>query len=373
MNHDTSQPTEVALIGMGNVASAYLRTLDELVVRGVARRGLMCARDRARWPPLVARRPGLNLVQTAHEVFESDASVVVILTPPDSHAPLVRDALEHGKHVVVEKPLALSAREGAALIEIAHAAGLNLLSAPFVTLCPTFQQFAAVIESGEIGTVHSARALYGNLGSDWAPWYHEGVIGPLAEVGVYNLQSLTTLLGPVAAVQAAGRIGIAERRIGDLRLRSTHPDSVQVMLHHVSGAVSAVLASHAIAQYRRPAIELYGSEGTAYLQGDDWDPTGIEVWRTGGGRWESYEALDPTWHWTDGLREAVMSLREHRPPLIHREQDVHLLEVIDAAHRAQQTAAMVEVKSRFARRRARVQPSRSRTHLHDHTRSPVEQ
>ena len=114
---------------MGNVASAYLRTLDELVVRGVARRGLMCARDRARWPPLVVPRPGLNLVQTAYEDFESDASVVVILTPPDSHAPLVRDALEHGKHVVVEKPLALSAREGAALIEIAHAAGLNLLSA----------------------------------------------------------------------------------------------------------------------------------------------------------------------------------------------------------------------------------------------------
>lgn len=366
-------PPEVALIGMGNVSSAYLRTLDELVVSGIARRGMMCSRDRAAWPRLLARRPELRLVDTVDEVLDSDASVVVILTPPDSHAHLARCALEHGKHVVVEKPLALSASDGGAVIEAARVANLNILSAPFVPLCPTFQQLAAVVQSGEIGRVHSARAMYGNLGSDWATWYHEGVIGPLAEVGIYNLQSLTTLLGPVAAVQAAGGVGITERRIGDSLLTSDRPDSVHVLLHHAAGATSSVLSSHAVAHYRRPAIELYGSRGTAYLQGDDWDPTGLDVWRTATGRWESYDAIDRTWHWTNGLREAVMAVREDRLPFTDPEQDVHLLEILDAADSALATGSLVRVESRFAQRSVRVDPGRLKTHLHDHTRSPAEQ
>jgi predicted dehydrogenase len=373
MTSDVPPATEVAIIGMGNVSSAYLRTLEQLEVRGIARAGAMCARNRDSWPELLASRPGLRLVAAAQEVLESEASLVVILTPPSSHAELAMAAIEHGKHVVVEKPLALSTSEGQEVIEAARTANVKIVSAPFVTLSPTFQQLAALVESGEIGTVHSARAMYGNLGSDWATWYHEGLVGPLAEVGIYNLQSLTALLGPVAAVQAAGTIGIAERRVGDALLVSRRPDSVQVIMHHESGAISSLLASHAVAHYRRPALELYGSEGTAYLQGDDWDPTGVDIWRTSGGRWESYEAIDRTWHWTDGLREAVTAVREDRLPLTDPHHDLHLLEILDAAELARTNGALVGVASRFVQRPASVDLSRSRTHLHDHTRSPSEQ
>ena len=168
----------------------------------------------------------------------------------------------------------------------------------------------------------------------------------------------------MAGVQAATTTGIRGRE---------HADTVQVLLHHVSGAVSSVLASHAVGRYRRPAIELYGGDGTAYLQGDDWDPIGIDVWRTGADRWESYEAIDRTWHWTDGLREAVMAVRQLRAPHTDNEQDVHLLEIVDAASRASASGSLVEVESRFEPRRATESPSHARSHLHDHTRSPEEQ
>jgi len=370
---DSRPPTEVAFIGMGNVSSAYLRTLDDLVSRGLACAGAMCARDRDSWPRLLARRPGLRLVAAAEEALHSEASIVVILTPPDSHADLAQKAIAVGKHVVVEKPFALSVWEGRPVIEAARAAGVMIVNAPFVTLSPAFGSLAGVIQRGDIGTVHSARAMYGNMGSDWARWYHEGLVGPLAEVGIYNLQSLTALLGPVAGVQAAGVVGIAERQIGDTRLAGSGPDTVQVLLHHVGGAVSSVLASHAVAHYRRPALELYGSEGTAYLQGDDWDPTGIDVWRTTRGCWERYEAVDRTWHWTDGLREAVMAVREDRQPLTDTDHDLHLLEVFDAAVAAAQTGGLVEVSSRFTPRSAEVDLSALSRHVHDHTRSPGEQ
>jgi predicted dehydrogenase len=281
-------PTEVAIIGTGNVSGTYLRTLDDLASRGIARHGALCCRNRGQWPALLARRPGLRLVATVDEVLDSAAAIVVILTAPDSHADLARSEIARGKHVVVEKPLALSVADGRSVIDAARAGQVNLLIAPFVTRSATFQQLAALVGSGEIGTIHSARAMYGNLGSDWASWYHQGIVGPLAEIGIYNLQSLTALLGPVAAVQAVGTIGMPERQIGETRLIAHHPDTTHLMLHHVSGSISSVLASHAVSHYRRPAIELYGSGGTAYLQGDDWDPTAIDEWRTDAGRWERY-------------------------------------------------------------------------------------
>jgi predicted dehydrogenase len=366
-------PTEVAFIGMGNVSSAYLRTLDELVSRGHACAGAMCARDKNSWPRLLARWPTLQLVATAEEVFDSEASVVVILTPPDSHADLARAAIARTKHVVVEKPWALSASEGRGVIKAARDAGVMVVAAPFVPLSPTFRSLSALVERGDIGTVHSARAMYGNLGSDWASWYHECLVGPLAEVGIYNLQSLTALLGPASGVQAASVVGIRERQIGGAWVGARGPDTVQVLLHHVTGAVSSVLASHAVAHYRRPAIELYGSEGTAYLQGDDWDPSGIDVWRTSRGCWESYDVIDRTWHWTDGLREAVMAIREGRAPLIDTEHDLHLLEVLDASAAAAETGRLVEVTSRFTPRRVKLDLSHVGLHLHDHTRSPADQ
>lgn len=359
---------------MGNVSGAYLRTLDELVIRGVARAGPACARNRYAWPRLQARRPALRLVSESRTVLESDASLIVILTPPDSHAELAHAAIREGKSVLVEKPLALSEVDGRAVIDAARAAGVWVLSAPFVQLSPTFGRLRSEVAGGVIGRVHSARAMYGNLGSDWATWYHTGGVGPLAEVGIYNLQSLTGLLGPVASVQAAGTIGIAARTIGGRAVNcSGRLDSVHVMLHHVSGAVSSVMASHAVAHYRRPALELYGDAGTAYLQGDDWDPAGIDIWRTRQGSWESLEALDATWHWTDGLREAVAALQEGRPPAGDPAHDLHLLEILDATDRALRSGGTIKTVTRFTPQIADQTVPSARTHLHDRTRPPDEQ
>ena len=66
-------------------------------------------------------------------VAESDVEIFVIITPPDSRAELVRLALEYGKHVVVEKPLASTRAEAEVLADLASDPGLYLLVAPCAT------------------------------------------------------------------------------------------------------------------------------------------------------------------------------------------------------------------------------------------------
>ncbi len=299
----------VGVIGAGNVLPAYLQAVDRLTPRGLAVEGPVCARRREIWPELRRQRPGIRLVERPEEVFGAKGvDLVVILTGPAAHAELTRAALEAGRHVLVEKPLAASAGEAAALFEQAEADGLFLLAAPFVHLSPTFRRLWTLVRDGAIGSVHAARAHYGNAGSTWAAWYHQDPAATLGDVGVYNLKSLAALLGPVTAVSATSATAVPRRTIAEREVDARDPDTWQLVLRHEGGALSSVLASHVTWSYRRPGIELYGTQGSANLLGDDWDPHGIELFRKDTGSWELIERDDATWLWTDGLREAVAAI-----------------------------------------------------------------
>jgi hypothetical protein len=78
--------------------------------------------------------------------------------------------------------------------------------------------------------------------------------------------------------------------------------------------------------------------------------------------------------WTDGLRELVDAVREGRDPLANLEQDLHLLEVLDAARRSAVGRTPVSVTSRFERIDLRLTgDALGAGHIHDHTRPPEEQ
>jgi predicted dehydrogenase len=363
----------VGVIGAGNALPGYLAALDRLGGRGMAELRMICARRRSAWPALLHRRPGTRLVEDVDDVLDADVDVVVVLTPPDSHADLALAALERGKHVVVEKPLSLDPARARAVCEAARTRRLHLLISPFVQLSPTFRALWTALRRGAIGRIHSARGLYGNPGSEWAVWYHRGGIGPLAEAGIYNVKSLTALLGPVAEVQAAETTAVSPRLVAGETIATPDADVVHLVLRHRSGGLSSIVASHAIHRYRRTGLEIYGVEGTANLLGDDWDPTGFEIWSAARGAWEQYESLDPTWHWSDGLDEVVAAIRAGRAPLVDLDHDLHTLDVIAAARRAASERAAVAVDSDFGPLELTLELDPAAARRHDHTRAPDEQ
>jgi predicted dehydrogenase len=347
--------------------------MDRLTPRGFAVLAAVCARRLETWPSLQAQRPGMNLVRTPDELFKSDADVVVVITPPSSHAELIEQAIASGKHVLAEKPVALTFAEAGRLVKLAADCNVHLVCAPFVQLAPTFRALWTRIKRGDIGNIHSLRGLYGNAGSTWATWYHAGEVSPLAELGIYNLKSLTALGGPVQEVLAAEATAVCRRLVAEQIMPHPSPDVSHVILRHVTGALSSIVSSHAIQRYKRPALEIYGTDGTANLLGDDWDPRGFEIWRNSQNCWEEHEPIEPTWLWTDGLRELVMSLREGRRTLHDSDHDLHLLEIIEAADKAARERSCVPVHSRFPELTLQLESSGDQHHLHDHTRPADEQ
>jgi predicted dehydrogenase len=364
----------VGLIGGGSASRAYLRTLDSLVASGHAAAGPVCVRRRDTWDEFLRARPDTRLVTDAGDVLGANIDLVVITTPPDSHADLTNRALEQGKHVVVEKPLTTDLDTARRLADLACARDRLLVVAPFVQMSPAMRLFWTLVTDGVAGHVHSARAMYGNAGSTWARWYHTGKVGPLGDLAIYNIKTLTALLGPVAEVRAMQSSSGIVREIGGEKLIDVDPDVSHLVARHRGGALSAIMASHGVWAYRRTAIELYGSEGTANLLGDDWDPTGIEVFRADWGHWRSYASPDRTWKWTDGLREAVMALATGSALAADLDHDVHVVEVLGAAFKsAADDGRPVPVASTFGPLNLYCDFDPAVALIHDHTRPSHEQ
>lgn len=339
----TSAPI-VAFVGAGNVLPAYLDAVRRLEKRGMAVVGPVLARRPERAAELKARFPDLSIVSDLADMLAQPVDVAVVLTPPAAHPDHVRACLHAGFHVLSEKPLAGDLETARRLFETADGVGRHLVTAPFCHLSPTFRELFTRVNRGEIGTVHSARTMYGNEGGHWATWYRDGSVGPLGELGIYSFRTLTSMLGPVSRLFAVGRASTSLHgpHAGAV---SDPSDIVQVILEHHGGPVSTVLASQATRGYRRPALELYGTGGTANLSGDDWAPTGLEILPSGQHEWRISPASDPTWHWTAGLPDLVEAVRQNRPPTADRRQDLHLTELVTAGRRSAATGRPVDLQT----------------------------
>ena len=339
----------VGFIGCGSVMNGpYMSLARELRERGRIRTVAACDvdPDRAR---ATGERHDIPWVTTdPHEVIESpDVDAVLILTSMPEHGPLALAALEAGKHVLVEKPMGVTLDQAAKLVEVAKGSPSHLVCAPSVILSPTYQDMWRHITRGDIGRVHLARARYGWAGPWWGQWFYRSGGGPLFDLGVYNVTSLTGWLGPVQRVTAMAGTATPERVVDDELIKVEVEDNFQILLDFGNATFASITTGFSMQAYRGPAIEVYGSKGTVQMMGDDWAPAGYELWRNDVGAWKIHGDRDPRWPWTDGLRHLVDCIDNDVAPLITPEHAYHSLEVMIRAIDAGRDGQTRTIESTF--------------------------
>lgn len=364
----SNRPVKLGIIGCGNVLDAYLPQCEKLRLHGEAEVVIACGRKHQRDRALGLGAPKFTTDEST--VLEaSDVDAVLILASMPEHARLTRAALEAGKHVLVEKPLATELPEAAPLISLAKARERILLCAPFVILSPTFRTISRHIQAGDIGKPCSARARYGWAGPSWTEWFYRPGGGCLFDLGVYCITSLTGLLGPAKRVIAMTGVAIPEREIGGRRIRVEAEDNAQVLLDFGEGCFGVVTSGFTIQQYRCPAIEVYGTEGSIQMLGDDWDPDGYELWQNTAGCWKVFKETEPDWHWTAGLLHFVECIRTGATPLVTPEHAYHVLEIMLNAQKSGREWHAAPIESTFARPQFAPAVTHEPTHLvHDRSR-----
>ena len=339
----------VAVIGLGNVFEGPYRTeLAPLVRAGRVRVVAVCDPDAGKRAFAVEQFPGAVAVEDpAEAIAHPEVDLVMVLTAMPAHGPLAEAALRAGRHVLVEKPMAVDLETAGRLVELAREAPGHLVPAPAVILSPTFRAIHADLAAGRIGRPTLARALYGWSGPDWGRWFYREGGGALFDLGVYNVVSLCALLGSARRVTGLVGTAIPERVVeGDL-MAVEADDNAHVAIDFGDGCFGMVTTGFTIQKYRAPAIEVYGLEGTLQMLGDDWAPQGYEVWENATGAWTLHPESNPTWRWTAGLAHLVEAIETGREPLIRPEHGYHALEIMLAAQEAGRTGQAVDIASVF--------------------------
>ena len=108
--------------------------------------------------------PGTKSTHDYHDILRSDVEAVVIATPVFTHHPLVMEALKAGKHVLIEKPLAATARQAVEIAETAERLGLVAMVGHTFQHNPAVNVVRDLIASGELGRVYYISATRVNLG-----------------------------------------------------------------------------------------------------------------------------------------------------------------------------------------------------------------
>jgi predicted dehydrogenase len=192
----SSSSINLAVVGYGYWGPNIVRNVierPELDLWGV------CEMSPERAEKLRSRYPGVHTCASFEEVL-ADPSVdaVSIATPPVTHYRLVKQALEAGKHVLVEKPLATAVGDAESLLELAERRGLVLMPGHTFLYSPAVNKVAALIESGELGEIYFVTSSRMNLGI----YQPDGVIQDLAPHDLSIL--LYWLKQGVSTVSASG-------------------------------------------------------------------------------------------------------------------------------------------------------------------------
>lgn len=351
----TKSPVKIGIVGCGSISSTYFRiaaTFDILEV--VACADLVAERARAQ-----AGEFGVARACTVGELLEDpEIEVVVNLTVPKAHADIGLAALEAGKSVYNEKPLAVTREEGKKMIELARRHGVRIGGAPDTFLGGGLQTCRKVIDDGWIGEPVAATAFMMGRGHErWHPdpaFFYQPGGGPMFDMGPYYLTALLALLGPVRRVTGAARRTFAERtitsepRYGE-KIQVEIPTHIAGLMDFAAGAIGTIITSFDVWGGQLPRIEIYGTEGTLGVP----DPNSF------GGpvlikRADSWEEMPLSHGYIEnsrsiGVADLASALRSGREHRANGELTYHVLDLMHSFHEASEQGRHIDLESTCSR------------------------
>ena len=341
----------VAIVGAGVIAQRYAERIGEvdgLELVGATDPAPGCA------AALLDRFGGREYPDLDALLADPDVDCVVNLTPPRVHASVTRAALEAGKHVHTEKPVALRHEEARERAELAAARGRRLSCAPSTWPGEAIQTAWKLVREGTLGTVRAvyAEANWGRIES-WHPApqsLYEA--GPLVDVGIYPLTALTAMFGPVRRVHAFATYLQRERvtKTGE-PFTLTTPDFTVAELELADGPLVRLTATFWVGPGKQRGLELHGEERSLYVP--TWAEFDSRVQLTRNGEdYENVPLLREPFHGIDFARPLAdldEALRDGRPHRSGAEHAAHVVEVLNAIEAAARDGGAVEVGSGFPR------------------------
>jgi predicted dehydrogenase len=345
----------VGVIGCGNISGIYFQNC----ARFKNLRLVACADQVPERAETASEQYGVPACSPAHLIANHEVELILNLTIPLAHDDVNQAALAAGKHVYVEKPLAVTRDEAKCTLALALEKGLTIGCAPDTFLGAGLQTCRQLIDEGAIGRPVSATAFMTCHGHEgWHPdpeFYYKPGGGPMLDMGPYYLTALVSLIGPMKRVAAMTSLGFGERMVGSGPKNGTKfpvqvPTHVAGLIEFAQGAVGTIVTSFDIWSANLPFIEVHGTEGSLSVPDPNTFGGPIRLFRPGTG-WEDVPLAHPFSENSRGLGLADLadSIEHSRPARASGELAFHVLDAMQAFGESGAAGRFVELAADVVR------------------------
>ena len=331
----------IGVLGCGYWGPNHIRNFMSLPNCNVQ---VCCDLDVTRLERMRALYPSIETTPDAADVLgDLRLHAVVIATPVSTHYELARNALLSGKHVLVEKPMALSLTDAEAMITACDQAGVKLGVVLQHRVEPLFQRIHSAIQAGDLGDLtlgvvtmpyYRSQAYYDQ--ADWrGTWALDGG-GVLMNQGIHLVDLLLWYMGDPVEVQA---------HADTLHWGIEVEDTLAATLRFANGALATITATTTAAPGFSHRIEIYGTNGCIQVEGESvgrWtlaDPAKATVEApeasitTDAGAGGDPRGIAPTGHIAI-FRDFIHALRENRAPQVDGVEGRRSLATVLAVYQA---------------------------------------
>lgn len=335
------KPVNVGIIGCGKISSIYM----ENCLKFEAIRLVACADLDLERAAEKAAEYGIPKACSPEELLaDPEVELVINLTIPAAHASVCLQALNAGKHVYVEKPLAVTREEGRQVLQLAAEKGLRVGCAPETFYGAGIQTCLKLIRGGVIGRPVAATAFMLSRGHEsWHPdpeFYYRAGGGPMFDMGPYYLTALIQLMGPIKQITGLTGKALAERTITSSKkygekIAVEVPTHVAGLLEFEEGAIATLVTSFDIfGGSTLPPIEIYGTKGTLKVPDPNTFGGKVEYRLAGETEWTEQPLLFGYEENSRGIAAADMAyaIRSGRAHRASGELAYHVLEAMWAFH-----------------------------------------
>ena len=331
-----------AILGAGMVAD-YLRQAIAANADVGARLVAVGDIDRARFDE-ISMRFGVRCVTPETLLADEDVDVICVATPSGQHASQAIAAAQAGKHVIVEKPMALSLADADDMMAACDQAGVTLGVTLQRRADPLFRRVYDAIQAGDLGDLtlglvtlpyYRPQAYFDQ--AEWrGTWALDGG-GVLMNQGIHEVDLLIWYMGDPTQVQALA---------GTLHRGVEVEDTLAATLQFPNGALATIIGTTTTEPGFPHRIEIYGTRGGIQIEGEHvrrWEladpakalvePPEIETGTTDAGAGGDPRGIAATGHIAI-VRDFVQALRADRPPLVDGHQGRRSLATVLAIYEA---------------------------------------
>ena len=350
------QTVKTAIVGCGSISDIYMHNITSgkfQILELVGCSDLVVERMNAS-----AEKYGIAPMTLEQICADPSIEMVINLTTPAAHYPIIKQCLLAGKHVFSEKMIAVDLWQGKELVDIANEKGLYLGVAPDTFLGASVQTAKYIVDSGLIGKPLSCRASisrdYAVYGEFLTHLYKKGA-GIGFDMGGYYLTALAAILGPCKAISAFTRINEPERvntRIGAPGFGQQYalevPNVIAAAMQYESGVLGTLHMNSDSLLDETYGLEIYGTDGIVYMGNPNEFGNPVYLQKV-----NCEKVLFPLTHGFAensrglGAAEMAWSIRAGRPNRACKEMAYHVFEMMHGVMLSSERGEVYRMESTF--------------------------